>query len=648
MIELRGIELGFGPKDIFRDLSVVIGARDRIGLVGSNGAGKSTFIKMLLGMVESDGGEIEAAHYVTLGYLPQDGVGVQGQPLFEEVEAALETVIQLREKIAEASERLDTLSVESADYAETLELIGGWEHELDALEGHKVKSRVERVLLGLGFVMSDMERPTHEFSGGWQMRIALAKLLLKQPSLLLLDEPTNHLDIESLQWLEQYLRVYEGAVLIVSHDRSFLDNLVTRTFHLSMGRLEDYAGNYSYYETESVKRRELLEKAYANQQRKIEHTEDFINRFRYKASKAKQVQSRIKALDKVDRIEIESTEKRIGFSFLPPPRSGQKVIELEGIKKSYGELNVLDGIDLTLERGDRVAIVGVNGAGKSTLVRIMAGQEPYQAGRCELGHNVSMSYFAQHQAEELDKESTALSIVEAASPAGEVGRARSLLGSFLFEGDDVFKHVKVLSGGERNRLALAKMLLQRCNFLILDEPTNHLDMQSKEVLKEAIRRYEGTLLVVSHDRHFLSGIVDKVVEVSKQSIRWYHGDLAYYLQKKEEEAVAASGQAVVAASNSGAGAMNSREKRQHNAKIREALRPLKKQLEQLEEDIGKLETAIADYEEQMKDPAFFQAGDDTAEKMREYETAKLNLDHTMEQWAEVQSEVEMREEDLVE
>ena len=646
MIEIRDISLRYGPKVIFDEIGAVIGARDRIGLVGSNGAGKTTLLNTLQGKTELDSGRIDRAKFVSLGYLPQDGVSILGLPLLQEVEEAFESVISLRERLDEASAKLDTLSTETDAYHELLELMGGWEHELEVHEAHKLKSRVESVLLGLGFQMSDMDRPTDEFSGGWKMRIALAKLLLKQPSLLLLDEPTNHLDIESLQWLENYLKTYEGALLLVSHDRTFLDSLCNQVFALSLGRLDVYAGNYSYYETESKVRRELLGKAQVNQQRKIEKTEQFIERFRYKSTKAKQVQSRIKALEKIDRIELEDTEKQINFAFLQPPRSGQKVLEVEGLHKSYDELKVLSGIDFSLERGDRVAVVGVNGAGKSTLARIIAGEEPFQAGSVNLGHKVVPAYFAQHQAEILDDEDTALSVVERASPAGQVSRARSILGSFLFEGDNVFKQVKILSGGERNRLALAKILLARSNFLILDEPTNHLDMQSKERLQAALADYSGTMLVVSHDRHFLEPLVTKVLEVSHNSIRWYFGSLSHYLAKKEEEAQLVSSDQTASVSSTTEG-MTSKERRQYNARIRDRIKPLKQRLDACENRIAKLESKTAGLEEKMKDPEFFKRGEETQTAMTEYDSAKRKLERFFEDWEEATEQVTVLEADLL-
>ncbi|MBH53082.1 MAG: ABC transporter ATP-binding protein [Opitutaceae bacterium] len=645
MIELRDISLRYGPKVIFDCIGAVIGARDRIGLVGSNGTGKTTLLRALLGKAEIDAGQIESAKYVTLGYLPQDGVSTLNLPLFQEVEEAFQSVISIRNRLEDANTKLGALLPEDEKYHELLELIGGWEHELEAHEAHKLQSRVEAVLLGLGFQMSDMDRPTGEFSGGWKMRIALAKLLLKTPSLLLLDEPTNHLDIESLRWLENYLKSYEGALLLVSHDRAFLDSLCTRTFALSMGRLDAYAGNYSFFDRESKVRRELLQKAQANQQRKIEKTQRFIERFRYKNTKAKQVQSRIKALEKVDRIELEDTEKEISFSFLPPPLSGQKVLEVEGLHKNYGDLKVLSGIDFSMDRGDRIAVVGVNGAGKSTLARIIAGEEPYQSGSVRLGHNVSPAYFAQHQAETLDDEETALSVVERASPSGQVDRARTVLGTFLFEGDDVFKQVKVLSGGERNRLALTKILLSRANFLILDEPTNHLDIQSKDHLQAALADYSGTLLVVAHDRDFLEPLVTKVLEISRNSIRWYYGNLSHYVAKKEEEAL--SGQENVSAAVEDSVGVSSKERRQHNVKIRNQMKPFRKKLEECEARIARLEEKISSVEQEMKDPDFFKRGEETQQSMSEYDSTKRKLERLFEDWEKAMEKITSLKEELI-
>ncbi|WP_309384848.1 ribosomal protection-like ABC-F family protein [Cerasicoccus frondis] len=654
MITLRDIQLRFGTRAIFGGVTGTITARDRIGLVGSNGMGKSTLIRVLMNEQELDGGAVEKASYVTLGHLPQDGLAVKGRPLREEAMTAFEDVLGIQRKVDDASARLQELDPTSSEYAETLEVIGALEHHLQDAEAHKLPSRVERVLLGLGFEMSDLERDCGEFSGGWQMRIAMAKLLLREPSLLLLDEPTNHLDLDSLTWLEQYLRGYEGALMIVSHDRAFLDGLTSRTWALSKGRLENYNGNYSFFEKESVLRRDALKRSAENQQRQIAETERFIERFRAKNTKAAQVQSRIKALDKIERIEIEEEESTVAFSLPPAPHCGQVVLELKQVEKRYGDLEIYRNLDLKIERGDRIAIVGRNGAGKSTLARILAGVEPIQAGDREVGYQVQVAYFAQHQAEELDPTSDALSIAEAAAPQGQGRRARTLLGAFLFSGDDVFKKVKVLSGGEKNRLALAKMLLQPFNCLILDEPTNHLDMRSKEVLQQALREFNGTLIIVSHDRSFLDPLAEKTLEISRDGARMFAGNISYYLEKiaAEREAAQSAGQNKFAASASSAtpaqpsnsrtaepSNLSPKERRQLVAERNRLLAPLKKKCEKLEADIATMEAEYNELEAAMMDPAFFKQGAETKEKMDRYDSLKRNIERAYADWESAQEKI---------
>jgi len=658
MITLRDIRLQFGGRTLFGGVTATIGARDRIGLVGSNGAGKSTLIRLLMGQQEADGGAVEKASYVTLGHLPQDGVATKGRPLREEAMTAFEDVLDIQRKVDAASAELAALDPASEAYADALEVIGALEHHLQDAEAHKLPSRVEKVLLGLGFEMADLDRDCGEFSGGWQMRIALAKLLLREPSLLLLDEPTNHLDIESLTWFEQYLRGYEGALMIVSHDRAFLDALTTRTFALSKGRLETYSGNYSTFEKESVARREALKRAAENQQKQIAETERFIERFRAKNTKATQVQSRIKQLEKIERIEIEEEEDAVHFALPPAPPSGQVVLELKGVQKRYGALEVYRNLDFKLERGDRVAVVGRNGAGKSTLVKILAGEEPFQAGEREVGYKAEIAFFAQHQAETLDPARNALEIAEAAAPPGQGRRARTLLGAFLFRGDDVFKKVKVLSGGEKNRLALAKMLLQPFNCLILDEPTNHLDMRSKEVLQRALRDYSGSMIIVSHDRAFLDPLVDKTLEISRDGARLFAGNVSYYLEKiaaeREQErsraapATAAKSSAAQAkmgpAASAGApqapaSTLSPKERRKLVAERNQKLAPLRKQSEKLETDIATWETEHADLEQKMMDPDFFKKGAETKEGMDRYEVLKRKIERAYADWESLQEQI---------
>ncbi|WP_309397175.1 ABC-F family ATP-binding cassette domain-containing protein [Cerasicoccus maritimus] len=655
MITLRDIQLRFGARPIFGGVTGTITARDRIGLVGSNGMGKSTLIRVLMNEQEFDGGAVEKASYVTLGHLPQDGLAVKGRPLRDEAMTAFEDVLDIQRKVDEASARLQELDPNTEEYAETLEVIGALEHHLQDAEAHKLPSRVERVLLGLGFEMSDLERDCGEFSGGWQMRIAMAKLLLREPSLLLLDEPTNHLDLDSLTWLEQYLKGYEGALIIVSHDRAFLDGLTTRTWALSKARLENYNGNYSFFEKESVQRREALKRSAENQQKQIAETERFIERFRAKNTKATQVQSRIKALEKIERIEIEDEEASVAFSLPPAPHCGQVVLELSGVEKRYGDLEIYRNLDLKIERGERIAIVGRNGAGKSTLARILAGVEPIQAGEREVGYQVQVAYFAQHQAEELDPMQDALSIAEAAAPQGQGRRARTLLGAFLFTGDDVFKKVKVLSGGEKNRLALAKMLLQPFNCLILDEPTNHLDMRSKEVLQQALREFNGTLIIVSHDRSFLDPLAEKTLEISRDGARMFAGNISYYLEKvaaerEAEQAVAAQNKYAAGAASNNPGQLSNlrtsepsnlspKERRQLVAERNRQLAPLKKKCDKLEADIATMEEEYSELETAMMDPAFFKQGAETKEKMDRYESLKRNIERAYADWESAQEKI---------
>ncbi|HLS29205.1 MAG TPA: ABC-F family ATP-binding cassette domain-containing protein [Opitutales bacterium] len=533
MISLKDISLSFGRKALYQDISVTIHARDRIGLVGSNGSGKSTFFKMLLGEQESDAGTIEKPDHVTFGYLPQDGITASGKTLYEEAESAFEDVLTLQKKLDDAGDRMATMDTSTEEFYDLIDSMGVWEEQLADHEPEKMRSRIERVLMGLGFSMSDLERQTQEFSGGWQMRIALAKLLLQNPSLLLLDEPTNHLDIVSQHWVEQYLKHYQGALMVISHDRAFLDTVTNRTIELKLGRLNSYKGNYTFYEKESQARIEQLRRARDNQQKEIKRQKEFINRFRANVHKAGVVQSRMKALDKVELIELEPQERKIYFRFPPPPPASAKVIELEDVYKSYGDIKVFRGLDLRIEKGDRIAVVGVNGAGKSTLARILAGVEPIDSGTRETGVNTVIGYFAQQQADELNPVNTVLQEVEQVTEGQQDVNPRAVLGALLFSGDDVFKKTSVLSGGERNRVALAKMLMRPANCIILDEPTNHLDIRSKEVLQEAINLFEGTVILVSHDRAFLDEVVNKVLEVRPDGTRMLTCNVSEYVEKIE-------------------------------------------------------------------------------------------------------------------
>ncbi|MDQ8201627.1 ABC-F family ATP-binding cassette domain-containing protein [Pelagicoccus sp. SDUM812003] len=643
MITLQNITLQYGERYLFRKATATIGARERIGLVGANGAGKTTLLKLIAGKEAYDDGSIDKANYVTIGYLPQDGIAAHGKALFDEVQSAFGTVIDLNKRIDEANLRIQKLDSSSAEYAETLELLGEWELQLEDMDVSRIPARIESTLLGLGFKSSDLKRQTEEFSGGWQMRIALAKLLLAQPSLLLLDEPTNHLDVESQSWLEGFLQRYHGSILVVSHDRAFLDALTTRTFEVYQGTLTVYSGNYSYYEKQSVERRAQLEKAYAKQQRELAKTERFIERFRAKATKARQVQSRIKALEKVDRIEIEQEQDQVAFSFPTPPRSGQIVIETKNLCKAYGNLNVIRGADIRIERGDRIAVVGVNGAGKTTLAKILAGVEPFQSGERIVGSNTSISYFAQHQADELDPELDIFETIERVAETGNNTSLRTILGSFLFQGDEVFKKVKVLSGGERNRVALAKMLVQPANFLILDEPTNHLDIRSQDVLRRALDEFPGTFLIVSHNRDFVDSIVTKVLEVRKDGLQLHPGNVSDYLRRIESNRVDlerdSPNKESASTSSTKNASQNPKELRRQRAQLQAKLKPLKDKAKRLEQEIADLESQNSEYEQQMADPDFYKDGDRAQTVLSTYESNKKRLEQAYDEWSEISDQL---------
>ena len=647
MLAVNNLSINFGERYLFDDLSFTINPHDRIGLVGSNGAGKSTLLKIIAGINQPMEGSVNKARFVTVGYLPQDAVVESDLSLYKEVESAFEDILQIEEELNEAYQRLGEVDHTTDEYTELLEIIGELQHKQEDADAFRLKSKIETVLMGLGFGVPDLERSVREFSGGWQMRIALAKLLLLEPSVLLLDEPTNHLDIESLQWLEEYLKNYNGAITLVSHDRAFLDALTKKTFALSLGKMEIYSGNYSFYEKEKVIRKELVVNAMKNQQQQLKQTKEFIERFRYKATKARQVQSRIKQMEKIDIIEVEDEEEEIHFHFPVAQQSGRVVMELKDVRKAYDKNVVYDGLNYTFERGDRIAIVGVNGAGKSTLSKVVAGVEPFQSGERKEGYNVIVSYFAQHQAEELDMNKEVLQTVDEVA-VGEIRtRLRSILGSFLFRGDDVFKKVKVLSGGEKSRLALAKMLLAPANFLIMDEPTNHLDMRSKKVLQEALHEFDGTYLIVSHDRAFLDSIVNKVLEISTGGrVKTYIGNVSEYIEAKKREKSAISGQQSTVSGQKKFSNDNlqlkikNSKKDDKKEKSKKNLFHLKKRLEQLEKEIAATEEEKAAIEKKMGSDEFIKYPVKAKTISAEYDAVNKKLNDLMEEWEKVSEEIE--------
>ena len=537
MIHVEHLTKHYGERVLFEDVSWHVKKRDRIGLSGPNGAGKTTLLRMLAGTEEPDEGSIRMASDTTIGYLPQDGIVHHGRTVYDEVVLAFQELLALKEEQHRIEDALAGASHDDGtDHDKLLERYAEVQDRFKHLGGYEIDARVADVLKGLGFSLADQQRRTEEFSGGWQMRIALAKLLLARPNLLLMDEPTNHLDLPARNWLEEYLEDYPGSVVLVSHDRYFLDATVKRITQVGLKTLTDYHGNYSKYVVEHAAAMERLRESYRRQKEEIDKASAFINKFRYQATKARQVQSRIKALDKVEVIEIPPERKKIHFHFPDAPKPGRVVIELKGLRRAYGDNVVIDGLDLMIEKGDRVALVGPNGAGKSTLMRTLAGVDHPDGGVRLLGHNVVIDYFAQDQAAVLGATRTVYEEMTSASSTTMVPRIRTILGGFLFSGDDVYKKVGVLSGGERNRLALAKMLLNASNVLILDEPTNHLDLDSKEVLLEALEDYGGTLIFVSHDRYFVDKLATKVIEVGGGQALVYPGgyeDFVYWKKQRE-------------------------------------------------------------------------------------------------------------------
>ena len=658
MLAIQHLHIEFGARVIFSDLSFAVLPKQRIAFAGQNGAGKSTLMKCIAGMLEPNAGKIVKPKYCDVGYLPQEGIHIKGITLWDEVESAFAEARDLQIKIDSLAEKLHDLDPRSAPYSDLLHDIGDLELKLEAASPGTIKPKMESVLTGLGFKRTDFTRDCSEFSGGWQMRIALAKLLLQQPQVLLLDEPTNHLDIDSQKWMESYLVNYPGAILIISHDLALLDMLTTRTIAFHHGRAEEYAGNYSFYVKESALRKEILVKQYKAQQREIKQVQDFIDRFRSKATKAKQVQSRVKQLEKIELIEIEQDDAVMSFRFPEPPSSGNSIAMLENASKAYGDINIFEDFNFEITRGERIAIVGPNGAGKSTFCRLITGQEAPDHGTHRFGHKAAASFFSQNHADELDPELTVLECAELAASRKNAPLARNLLGCFLFRGDDVFKKIGVLSGGERSRVALVCMLLRPANFLILDEPTNHLDIQSQEVLQNALREYPGSYLIVSHNRSFLDPIVDKTLEFRQgHSPRMFAGNISYYLEKIEEERNAAKGNAATSATKPGSPSAtsattgaNRKEQRKLEAAKRQQrtniLKPLQSELEQLEHNITEYESAQTTLTEYMSAPDT--TGD--AEKMQQassaYQALTDKLEAAISRWGEVSDAIEKAEAEL--
>ncbi len=630
MIQLSSAGKRFGGKILFEELDWLITPRDRVGLVGANGTGKSTLLKVLAGLETLDYGAMTVMKGTTAGYLPQDSLNLSGRSVFQECMSVFDEVRDMEREMESLTGRMAEVDHTSTEYEQIADRYHHLQGQFAAHDGYALEAQVGAVLTGLGFGKEDWSRRTEEFSGGWQMRVAMAKLLLQKPNLLLLDEPTNHLDLEARNWLEEYLAEYPHAYVVISHDRYFLDVTVSKTADIWNRRITFYTGNYEQFLKQKTERKEQLVAAYRNQRDRIEQIESFVNHFRYQATKAKQVQSRIKELERMERIQIPPEEKTIRFSFPQPKASGRMVAEFKDVAKSYGEKQVFRDVSFVIDRGDRVALVGVNGAGKSTLIKLLAGIEPVTRGELRLGHNVEADYFAQDQYKELDPEARMLDDLWNLAPTHTQTQLRSLLGAFLFSEDDVFKRLGVLSGGERNRYALARMLLHPSNFLLLDEPTNHLDMRAKDMLLEALEQYTGTVVFVSHDRYFIDKLATRVFEIGEGEVRVFPGNYEDYLWRKQNRGEAAAAeQTVVAAPPPGNGhAPAAKAKKMNPIKLRE----MEQQRRQLEADIARAEADIAACEQALQ--VFVSAGESqrqsTLLQQRRQELAVM-----MSQWEEV-------------
>ena len=655
MISLDNLTVSYGGWTLFDNISFLINPKDRIGLVGRNGAGKTTLLRIITGEQQPTSGSVTLNGDCTIGYLPQTMRVADTTTLVEETAKAFEEVLRLEAEIEhltrEIAERTD---YESDGYAQLLHRLNDAQDHYHILGGETRDADIEKTLLGLGFKREDFGRPTSEFSGGWRMRIELAKLLLRRPSIFLLDEPTNHLDIESIQWLEDYLKNYSGAVLLISHDRAFLDNVTNRTVELSLGKATDYKVSYSKYVVLRAERRAQQMAAYENQQRMIEKTEEFIEKFRYKPTKSNQVQSRIKQLERLERLEVEEEDlATLNIKFPPAPRSGQIVAEINEAGMSFGAKHVFSGANFIIGKGDKIALVGRNGEGKTTLARMLVGQLTPTEGSVRLGANVNIGYYAQNQDDLMDGEFTVYDTLDRVAVGDIRTRLRDILGAFLFRGEDIDKKVKVLSGGERARLAMARMMLEPRNLLILDEPTNHMDMRSKDILKNAIMKYDGTVVVVSHDREFLDGMVQKVYEFRDGGVKEYLGGIYYFLEKRKLESLqeierrdAPAKPAANPAAKSAAQPAANRDAAVSGKLTYEQRKEQEKQLRKLRRAVETVEAELAEIEKQIAayDAKFAAATEYNEADYKAYNDLKARYDHQMHEWEKASYELEIVEE----
>ena len=634
MISVQNLSMQFTGEDLFTDINFMIREKDRIGLVGKNGAGKTTLIRLLCGLEQPYKGDVIMSDDVTVGYLPQEKNVRSEKTVLDEAMTAFEEYYEIERQLAKLQDELSNREdYESASYQRLCEKMSHLNERLVLMGGHSIEGEAEQILIGLGFEHDDMQRPMKEFSNGWQMRVELAKILLRKPKLLLLDEPTNHLDIESIQWLEGFLKNYYGAIFMVSHDRAFLDHITIRTIEISCGKIYDYKCSYSEFIERREERIDIQKAAFDNQQREIKEIEAFIERFRYKATKAKQVQSRVKQLEKMDMVQIDDQDKSVmHFKFPPAPHSGKVTLELENVSKSYGEKNILNNINLLIPRGEKIAFVGRNGEGKSTLSKIIAGVLDYE-GEVKLGHEVKIGYYAQNQQDMLDPEKTVFETLDDVATGDMRVKVKSLLGAFLFGGEAIEKKVKVLSGGEKARLSLAKMLLFPTNLLILDEPTNHLDMLSKDILKSALLQFDGTLIIVSHDRDFLQGLTNKVYEFRKPNIKEYIGDIYDFLEEKkmkELDDLNKKMKSQPVENKVSQSKLDYETKKQNDREIKRIEREIKK----IEEQIESLEMEIAEMDAVMSSPTDYPHITIDNAWYSSYGEKKEKLQDLMNQWEE--------------
>lgn len=644
MISVNGMSVGFGGSFLFEDISFLINQKDRVGLAGKNGAGKSTLLKILAGEQKPQKGEVSKPNDCTIGYLPQDMVHNLGKTVFDETATAFDEVKKLEASIADITHQLETRTdYESDAYMNLITHLNEAHERLDIIGAGSINEKIELTLLGLGFDRKDFTRMTDEFSGGWRMRIELAKILLQKPNVMLLDEPTNHLDIESILWLEDFLKNYYGAVVMVSHDKRFLDNLTTRTIEISMAQIFDYRANYSKYLVLRKDRKEQQEAAARNQQKYIEKTQVLIDKYRAKANKASFAQSLIKKLDKLEIVEVDASDNTsIYFRFPPAARSGKVVVEAVNVKKQYGEKTIFSNVEFMIERGEKIAFVGRNGEGKSTMLKLIVGDQSLTDGKITLGHNVNIGYYAQNQTETLDVDATVFDTVDAVA-VGEIRKnVRSLLGSFLFSGDDIDKKVKVLSGGEKSRLAMCLLLLEPYNVLVLDEPTNHLDIRSKEVLKNALLSYDGSLVIVSHDRDFLQGLTSKVYEFKNGNVKQHIGDITEYLETKRIDHLADLDLKSEVKSQKSEVKKESEERKtgsDEKQKQEKELKNLQNQISRAETEIARLESEIKTFDEKLADPAQYQNVVNDKAAFARYEDLKKKLESEMQKWEELQGKI---------